>query len=89
MRGRGHAAAGTVAEVVAWLWLAPALAILVPLWGVNGVAAALSGSYALSLAALLILAMARGEMPYGTILAVGPRAAWNRLRILSEARSSS
>jgi len=69
--------------------LVVALAILVPLWGVNGVAAALSGSYALSLATLLILAMARGEMPYGTILAVGPRAAWNRLRMLSESRSSS
>lgn len=89
MRGRGYAAAGTVAEVASWFWLAPALAILVPLWGVNGVAAALSGSYALSLATLLILAMARGEMPYGTILAVGPRAAWNRLRTLSESRSSS
>jgi O-antigen/teichoic acid export membrane protein len=89
MRGRGYAAAGTVAEVASWFWLAPALAILVPLWGVNGVAAALSGSYALSLATLLILAMARGEMPYGAILAVGPRAAWNRLRTLSESRSSS
>jgi O-antigen/teichoic acid export membrane protein len=89
MRGRGYAAAGTVAEVASWFWLAPALAILVPLWGVNGVAVALSGSYALSLATLLILAMARGEMPYGTILAVGPRAAWNRLRMLSESRSSS
>jgi O-antigen/teichoic acid export membrane protein len=89
MRGRGHAAAGTVAEVASWFWLAPALAILVPLWGVNGVAAALSGSYAVSLAALLVLAVAQGEMPYGTILAVGPRAAWNRLRMLSESRSSS
>jgi O-antigen/teichoic acid export membrane protein len=68
MRGRGHAAAGTVAEVASWFWLAPALAILVPLWGVNGVAAALSGSYAVSLAALLILAVAQGEVPYGTIL---------------------
>jgi O-antigen/teichoic acid export membrane protein len=89
MRGRGYAAAGTVAEVAAWFWLAPALAVLVPIWGVNGVAVALSGSYALSLATLLLLAAARGEMPYGTILAVGPRAAWNRLRMLSESRSSS
>jgi O-antigen/teichoic acid export membrane protein len=88
MRGRGHAAAGTVAEVVAWFWLAPALAILVPIWGVNGVAVALSGSYALSLATLLLLAAARGEMPYGTVLST-PRAALNRLRMLSESRSSS
>jgi O-antigen/teichoic acid export membrane protein len=89
MRGRGHAAAGTVAEVVAWFWLAPTLAILVPLWGVNGVAASMSSSYAVSFGVLLALAAARGEMPYGTILAVNPRAAWNRLRMLSESRSSS
>jgi O-antigen/teichoic acid export membrane protein len=88
MRGRGHATAGTVAEVVAWFCLAPALAILVPLWGVNGVAVAFSGSYAVSLAALLVLAVARGEMPSGTVLRT-PRAAWNRLRMLSESRSSS
>lgn len=60
-----------------------------PVAGLLVSAVALSGSYALSLATLLILAMARGEMPYGTILAVGPRAAWNRLRMLSESRSSS
>jgi O-antigen/teichoic acid export membrane protein len=85
MRGRGHAAAGTVAEVAAWFWLAPALAILVPLWGVNGVAASMSGSYAVSLGVLLALAAARGEMPYGTIL-LTPRAAWNRLRLFATPR---
>jgi O-antigen/teichoic acid export membrane protein len=89
MRGRGYAAAGTVAEVASWFWLALALAILVPLWGVNGVAAAVSGSYVVSLAVLLLLAFARGEMADGILLTASIRTAWNRIGITSESRSSS
>jgi O-antigen/teichoic acid export membrane protein len=86
LRGRGYAAAGTVAEVASWFWLAPALAILVPLWGLNGVAAALSGSYAVSLGVLLALAAAHSELRLPAALAVSPRAAWRWLRLFATPR---
>lgn len=81
LRGRGYSAAGTIAEVAAWLWLAPALAMLAPLWGVNGVALSLSTSYVVSFGLLLVIAIAHGEVPVPTKLVVSPRAACERLRL--------
>lgn len=89
LKGRGHPAAGTLAEVTTWLWLAPALGVAVPLWGVNGVAVSMSSSYAVSFGVLLALAAAHGEARLPAALVVSPRAAWHRLRMLSESRSSS
>jgi O-antigen/teichoic acid export membrane protein len=87
LRGRGHPGAGTLAEVAAWVWLAPSLGVLVPVWGVNGAAAALSGSYVVSLGALLLLAVRRGEARLPIYLSSPPRAAWDRLRLFSASRS--
>jgi O-antigen/teichoic acid export membrane protein len=86
LKGRGHPTAGTLAEVATWLWLAPALAVAVPLWGVNGVALSLSTSYVVSFSVLLALAAAHGEAPVPPKLAVSPRAAWHRLRLLATPR---
>jgi O-antigen/teichoic acid export membrane protein len=47
-RGAGYPGLGTFAEVVAWMALAPALAILVPTMGINGVALALAISWLVS-----------------------------------------
>ncbi len=81
LRGRGLPIAGTIAEVAAWLWLIPALAVLVPLVGVRGVAYALSSSYAMSLGVLLIVAASHGELPLQNVLRGSPRAALNWLRL--------
>jgi O-antigen/teichoic acid export membrane protein len=86
LKGRGHPTAGTLAEVATWLWLAPALVVTVPLWGVNGVALSLSSSYVVSFSVLLALAAAQGEMWLPPKMAVSPRAAWQRLRFLATAR---
>lgn len=88
LRGRGLPTAGTIAEVAAWLWLVPALAVLVPLLGVRGVAYALSSSYAVSLGVLLIVASSHGELRLQSVLRGSPRAAFNRLR-LSISRQAS
>lgn len=86
LRGRGHSGAGTVAEVAAWLWLAPALSVLVPLWEANGVALSLSSSYAVSLGVLLIIAVADGEARLPATLVASPRAACDRLRLFATPR---
>jgi O-antigen/teichoic acid export membrane protein len=86
LKGRGHPAAGTLAEVTTWLWLAPALGVAVPLWGVNGVAVSMSSSYAVSLGVLLALAAAHGEARLPAALVVSPRAAWHRLRLFATPR---
>lgn len=86
LKGRGHPAAGTLAEVTTWLWLAPALGVAVPLWGVNGVAVSMSSSYAVSLGVLLALAAAHGEARLPAALVFSPRAAWHRLRLFATPR---
>jgi O-antigen/teichoic acid export membrane protein len=53
-RGAGLPTLGTMAEVVSWLTLLPALLICTPRWGVTGVATALTISSVASLAALLV-----------------------------------
>jgi O-antigen/teichoic acid export membrane protein len=49
VRGAGHPALGTVAELTAWVVLGPMLALFVPRLGVKGVALALATSWAVSL----------------------------------------
>ena len=88
LRGRGHPTAGTLAEVAAWLWLAPALAVAVPLWGASGVAGAVSTSYAFSFGTLLIITAMLGEMRQGQVLLISPRVAWHRLRFPATVRES-
>jgi O-antigen/teichoic acid export membrane protein len=58
-RGAGRTAAGSAAEVVSWLGLAPALLLFAPRWGPEGVAAAVSLSAAVSLL-VLVLVVLRG-----------------------------
>lgn len=87
LKGRGRPTAGTIAEVAAWLWLVPGLAVTVPLWGANGVALSFSSSYAVSFGVLLCLAVAHGEARWGEVVVMSPRAAWGRLRYFATARS--
>ena len=53
--GSGRPGLGSLAELVSWLAIIPALAVLMPLWGVEGVAAAMVISSAASLVALMLL----------------------------------
>jgi len=53
--GSGRPGLGSLAELISWLAVIPALAVLMPLWGVEGVAAAMAISSAASLVALLLL----------------------------------
>jgi O-antigen/teichoic acid export membrane protein len=53
LRGMGAHALATRAEVLGWVAGAVGLAVFMPLWGVNGVAVAVSVAYATTLAAML------------------------------------
>lgn len=88
LKGRGYPAAGTLAEIAALLWLAPALGAMVPLWGAPGAAVALSSSYVVSLVALLVLAARRGEARLAAVFGGPPLTAWNRLRLFSLSKVS-
>jgi O-antigen/teichoic acid export membrane protein len=55
MSGAGRPGLGSVAELSSWIALLPLMAVLTPLWGVEGVAAALAISSAVSLAVFLVL----------------------------------
>jgi O-antigen/teichoic acid export membrane protein len=66
-KGAGHPGLGSIAEFVSWLSLLPLLVILVPHFGVEGVAAALSISSALSLATLVITLLRGPTMSAGAI----------------------
>ena len=55
VNGLGQPGLGTLAEVASWVMLVPSLAILLPRFGVNGVAVALTFSWAGSLLLLLAL----------------------------------
>jgi O-antigen/teichoic acid export membrane protein len=68
-RGIGSPGLGTVAEVVTWIILVPAVLVMAPLWGVNGVAAALSlaaAAGAVFLVAALVWQPARLHIAEGT-----------------------
>jgi Na+-driven multidrug efflux pump len=77
-RGIGMPGAASLAEVGAWVALVPSLAIAIPLWGLVGVAVAMTVSYAVSLALLIALVVRQkgglsGE-PGTTVAAVLPDA---------------
>jgi O-antigen/teichoic acid export membrane protein len=55
LRGAGFPGAGSIAEVVSWLWLVPALFLLAPLWGPVGVAVALAAAHAVTVLVLVAL----------------------------------
>ena len=52
LKGRGYPLAGTIGELLSLAWVAVALAVFVPLWGIYGAAVALSSSYVVSLLVL-------------------------------------
>jgi O-antigen/teichoic acid export membrane protein len=52
-RGAGLPGLSSVAEVVSWMSLVPAIAVLLPLWGLNGIALALTLSSATAFVTLL------------------------------------
>jgi O-antigen/teichoic acid export membrane protein len=60
LRGLGKPTAGTFAELVTWAALVPMLAVLTPLFGIKGVAAAVAFSAAIG-ATFLFLFLVRGE----------------------------
>ena len=62
LKGRGYPLAGTLGEILSLAWVALALAVFVPLWGIYGAAVALSSSYVVSLLLLLVLAARHGEL---------------------------
>lgn len=55
LRGLGMHTAATRAEMLGWLAGGVALAAMLPLWGVNGVAVAVSVSYAATLVAMMVV----------------------------------
>ena len=66
-RGTGQPGLGTVAEIVAWISLVPAVAVLAPEFGPEGVAIAFTISAAISLAVLLGLVATRHAPPSGLV----------------------
>jgi len=65
-RGAGHTTLGTVAELFTLAAVVPAIAIMAPLWGVEGVAGALAGSGAIGLSIVVggvVLPRTRGPEP--------------------------
>jgi O-antigen/teichoic acid export membrane protein len=66
LKGRGYPLAGTLGELLSLAWVAVALAVLVPLWGIYGAAVALSSSYVLSLLLLVVLAARHGELEWAS-----------------------
>ena len=66
LKGRGYPLAGTLGELLSLAWVAVALAISVPLWGIYGAAASLASSYIVSLLLLVGLAARHGELESAT-----------------------
>jgi O-antigen/teichoic acid export membrane protein len=56
LRGAGQPGASSWAEVISWAWMLPAAFVAADLWGMIGVAGALTSTYAISLAVLWVLA---------------------------------
>jgi O-antigen/teichoic acid export membrane protein len=62
LKGRGYPLAGTLGELLSLAWVALALALFVPLWGIYGAAVSLASSYIVSLVLLVALAGRHGEL---------------------------
>jgi O-antigen/teichoic acid export membrane protein len=62
LKGRGYPLAGTVGELFSLAWIAVALAVFVPLWGIYGAAVALTSSYVVSMLLLVVIAARHGEL---------------------------
>ncbi len=62
LKGRGYPLAGTLGELLSLAWVALALAVFVPAWGIYGAAVSLSSSYMVSLLLLVVLAGRHGEL---------------------------
>ena len=60
---KGRPGLGSMAEIVSWVVLAPALLVLMPIWGVEGVATAMAVSAAAGFVALLVLLRTRPSGP--------------------------
>ena len=69
LKGTGFPIAGTVSEIASWAWLVPALALLIPTRGLEGVAIAMTSSAVFSLIVVLGLDLFRergaGQSPAG------------------------
>ena len=61
VNGLGHPGYGTIAEVTSWILLLPAVAILLPWFGAEGVALALAVSWGVSLLLLVGFALVAGR----------------------------
>jgi O-antigen/teichoic acid export membrane protein len=59
LKGTGFPIAGTVSEIASWAWLVPALALLIPSRGLEGVAIAMTTSAMFSLVIVLGLDLFR------------------------------
>jgi O-antigen/teichoic acid export membrane protein/O-antigen ligase len=57
IRGAGQPTLGSLAEMISWIVLLPAMAIMTPLWGTAGVAAALTVSSGTAFFSLLLLVL--------------------------------
>jgi O-antigen/teichoic acid export membrane protein len=66
LKGRGYPLAGTVGELVSLAWVALALALFVPLWGIYGAAIALASSYVVSMLVLVVIGARHGELESAT-----------------------
>ncbi len=66
LKGRGYPLAGTMGELVSLAWVALALALFVPLWGIYGAAVALTSSYVVSMLVLVVIAARHGELESAT-----------------------
>jgi O-antigen/teichoic acid export membrane protein len=82
-RGAGYPGVGTVAEIGAWVVLAPGLALLVPPFGIDGVALALTVSWLLSLAFLVLMMLWLGR---GTAVTNANRAATSQVETMKYER---
>jgi enterobacterial common antigen flippase len=66
LKGRGYPLTGTLGELLSLAWVAVALAVFVPIWGIYGAAIALSSSYVVSLLLLVVLAARHGELEWAS-----------------------
>lgn len=67
LRGADHPEASTIAEIVAWVWLVPALVVAAIAGTIEAVAIALASAYVVSWIAIVYLAWREGLGPLGQV----------------------